>query len=86
MVISAKSTLSGKIDLRLRGIVVRNQEDPSKIVPYWIDYTSLTVNDKQIFDELTPVWHNKPYSYILDVEAGEVISLQLTWLPHRSDT
>lgn len=86
LVISAKSTLSGKIDLRLRGIVVRNQEDPSKIVPYWIDYTSLTVNDKQIFDELTPVWHNKPYSYTLDVEAGEVISLQLTWLPHRSDT
>ena len=86
LVFSVKSTAKGKITLILRGMMVRNREDPSKIVPYWIDYTNLTVNEQAIFDELTPVWHNKPYRYELDVEANEVIKLRLTWLPHRSDT
>lgn len=28
--------------------------DRSKGIPYWIDYTNLIVNDKMIFDTLTP--------------------------------
>ena len=79
-----KTLVSGQIRLNLLGIDVRDSEN--KHIPYWIDYTALTVNGETIFDTLTPAWHNKPYRHIIDVNAGEEIKLQVEWLPHRSDT
>ena len=82
----AKSTVNGQIGLWLRGLDVHNPEDKSKRVPYWVDYTKLTVNGKEIFNELTPAWHDKPYRHNINVKAGEEIKIQVEWLPHRSDT
>ena len=85
MEIIAKATADGQINLDLRGLDVRNPEDKSKRIPYWIDYTKLVVNGEVLFDELTPVWHNKPYRYNLDVKADEEIKIKVEWQPHRSD-
>ena len=82
----AKALVDGKINLNLRGIDVRNSNDKSKRIPYWIDYTKLVVNWKVILDKLTPAWHNKPYRYVLDVKADEEIKIEVEWLPHRSET
>lgn len=84
--IVAKADVDGKVQLSLRGIDVRTPDDSSKRIPYWIDYTKLTINDKVIFDELTPAWHDKPYVYKLDTKADEEIVIEVEWLPHRSDT
>lgn len=84
--ILAKSTVDGEISMLLRGIDIRLPEDKTKLIPYWVDYTSLTVNGKTIFDTLTPAWHDKFYTYKMDVKAGEEIKIQVEWLPHRSDT
>ena len=86
MEIVAKSDIGGQIRLVLLGLDIRHPEDNSKFIPYWIDYTKLTVNGKVIFDALTPVWHNKPYRYNVDVKANEEIKIQVEWFPHRSDT
>ena len=83
--IIAKATIDGKIRVSLKGIDVRAPEDNSKRIPYWIDYTKLTVNAKTIFDTLTPAWHDKVYPYTMDVKAGEEVQIQVEWLPHRSD-
>ena len=80
-----KTTIKGEIKLWLKGIDVRAPEDKSKRVPYWVDYTKLVINDKIIFDALTPVWHDKPYEYNFPVKANAKIKIQLEWLPHRSD-
>ena len=80
----AKAAASGKVQLRLLGMDVR--DDNSKHIPYWIDYTALTVNGEKIFDTLTPAWHNKPYRHTIDVKADEEITIAVEWLPHRSDT
>jgi hypothetical protein len=82
----AKATGDGQIRLWLMGLDVRRPEDNTKRIPYWIDYNKLTVNDQVIFDKLTPVWHDKPYSYRMDVKAGDEIKVSVEWLPHRSDT
>ena len=82
----AKASADGQIQLNLRGMDIRKPEDQSKRIPYWIDYTKLTVNGETLFDKVTPVWHNKPYRYYMDAKAGEEIKIQLEWLPHRSDT
>lgn len=84
--IVAKATVDGQIRLNLRGLDIRDSADRTKSIPYWIDYTKLTVNDKIIFEELTPVWHNKSYRHRLDVKAGDELKIQVEWLPHRSDT
>jgi len=81
-----KATTDGQIRLFLLGLDVRDPKDNSKRIPYWIDYTKLTVNGKVIFDSITPAWHNKLYRYNMDVKAGEEIKIQVEWLPHRSDT
>ncbi|MBR4905118.1 MAG: glycosyltransferase [Selenomonadaceae bacterium] len=86
MEIVAKPTSDGQITLFLKGLDVRNPEDKSKRIPYWVDYSKLTVNGEIVFDELKPIWHDKPYRYTLDVKAGEEIIVQAEWLPHKGDT
>ena len=84
MEITVKATASGKVLLNLRGLDIRDKV--SKHIPYWIDYTALTINGEKIFDTLTPVWHNKPYRHTIDAKADEEITIAVEWLPHRSDT
>ena len=82
----AKATVDGQIQLYLRGNDVRDPDNNSKLIPYWIDYTKLVINEQTIFDTLTPVWHDKPYKYNMEVNADEEITFQVEWFPHRSDT
>ena len=81
----AKATTNGRVSFDLRGIWVQDPEDNSKLIPYWIDYTKLTINGKTIFDKITPAWHDKPYVYTMDAKANEEIKVQFEWLPHRDD-
>ena len=83
---TAKATTDGQIKLWLRGVWVPDPKDKSKLIPYWIDYTKLTVNGETIFDTITPAWCNKPYSYNFKAKTNEEIKIQVEWLPHRSDT
>ena len=81
-----KSTVDAPIHLQLKGRwVPADPKDKTKLVPYWIDYTKLTVNGRVIFNNITPAWHDKPYRYNMNVKAGEEIKIQVEWLPHRSD-
>ncbi len=85
MAFIAKSTTDGKVTLKLKGMNVHDPEDKSKLVPYWIDYTKLTVNGKTIIDKLTPAWHDKPYRYDMDVKANEEVKVEVEWFPHRDE-
>lgn len=84
--IIARADADGQINLALRGLDIRKSYDRSKRIPYWIDYTKFAVNEEIIFDKLTPIWHDKPYKYNVDVKAGEEFKIEVEWLPHRSDT
>lgn len=81
--IVAKAFAAGQILLSLLGLDVRKSGDKSKRIPYWIDYTKLTVNGQIIFDKLTPAWHNKSYRHVMDVKADEEITIEVEWLPHN---
>ena len=83
--IVAKATTDGKLRLWLRGLDVRTPEDFSKLIPYWIDYTNLVINGSTILDKVTPVWHNRPYYHEMNVKAGEELTIQAEWLPHKND-
>ena len=81
-----KANVDGQIVLNLSGMWIPNPNDNSKLIPYWIDYTKLTVNKEVIFDVSTPTCFEKPYRYSMNIKAGEEIKVQYEWLPHRSDT
>ena len=81
-----KATANGQIKLLLRGIDERYPEDQSKSMPYWIDYTKLTINDKTLIDKITPSCYGKSYIISIDLRAGAEIKTKIEWLPHRSDT
>ena len=83
---AVKATVDGKIVLILRRINGGfTSGDNPKRIPYWIDYTLLTINGETIIDKLTPVWHDKPFFYTINAKADEEFIVQVEWLPHRSD-
>ena len=81
----AKVKVSGQITLQLRGMDIRQPNDRTKRMRYWIDYTKLVVGKDTVFDTVTPVWHDKNFLYKINVKANEKIKINLEWLPHRSD-
>ncbi len=82
---TVKGSVDGKINLKLRGLDVRTPEDKTKRIPYWINYTKLIVDEEIIFDEITPAWLEKFYSYNTAIKAGEEIKIQIEWLPHGNN-
>ncbi len=84
--IIVKATADGQIDLNLRGVKVKDPNDNSKIIPYWIDYTKLIVNGQVIFDTLTSAWLKKPYKHKINAKAEEEVKIQVEWLPHKNKT
>ena len=89
LIFIAKATANGRINLNLRGMDVRNPDDwakgITKRIPYWIDYTKLTVNGKNIFNTRTSAWCDKPYAYTIEAKANEEIKIQVEWQPHKRD-
>ena len=81
----AKATADGQIMLRLMGVDVRYPKDATKRVPCWIDYTKLVINGEVIFDKVTPVWHDKPYIYKMNVKAGDVLKIQIEHCARNDD-
>ncbi len=75
----------GKIRVTLLSKDVRSSDDPSKRIPYWIDFLNFSVNGDTVFDNVHPAWHDRPYKYIFDAKAEEEITIRVAWLPHRSD-
>ena len=83
MEIIVKATGDGKINLNLRGVSVTPSNDPSKRIPFWIDYTKFIVNGEIIFDKLIPVWLWKAYEYNIDAKADEEIKIEVEWIRHK---
>ncbi|MBR0062339.1 MAG: glycosyltransferase family 2 protein, partial [Selenomonadaceae bacterium] len=83
--IVAKVTADGQIKMDFRGVDMRDKKDNSKRVPYWIDYTNLTINGKKILNKIVPACHDQPYRFTLNVKAGQEIKMRTEWSPHRDD-
>ena len=83
LAVVVKATVDGRIEFKFRGIDVRTPNDRTKRIPYWIDYTRLTINGETIFNELMPAWYAKIYRHKMNVTADEEITIQIEWLPHN---
>ena len=70
----------GKLHLILRGLVVRDREDQR--IPYFVDYNSFKIDGRELLKGRRPVSHDVPFKQELEVQPGQEIVLELTWLPH----
>ena len=74
-----KCTGSGKLSIKLKGNDVRNAD--GKRIPVWVQYSKLEVDGKVIFDSLTPAWHDRPFTFTLDVSDGQILEVKAEWTP-----
>lgn len=75
-----KCVNSGNLIINLRGKDIRNKNNER--IPIWIDYCKFFVNEKNIFDKIIPICHDKAFNFTKKVDDGEIISLLIEWLPH----
>ena len=81
--IKLQASVKGKINIFLRSLDIRDDTDRSKHIPFWIEYKTLCINGVAIFNKSQCVWHDKPYSYTIDVQDTEEIVISTTWQPYH---
>ena len=67
----------GDLKIFLRGRACQDKE--GKRVPEWVDYTYLEVDGTCIFDKSRLVWHDRPFSYSMQVRDGQVVRIHVEW-------
>ena len=68
------------IDLNLKGPWIKSS---GVLVKKWVDYTSVTVNGKEILSEITPVWHSEPFTYTIHAQKGKEYIVKAKWKAHE---
>ena len=71
---------NGTLHFDLRGRCIRDAE--KKTLPYFVDFTSFTVNGEERLPKRTPVWHDDPYQFEMPVKDGEQVTVTAQWQPH----
>jgi len=71
---------NGDLQITLRGKEVK--DSGGRRIPFWIDYTSMQINEDRIFNETICVWHNAPCVARRNVKDGEIILVFVAWCPH----
>ncbi|MBE6500554.1 MAG: hypothetical protein E7Z80_08450 [Methanobrevibacter thaueri] len=73
----------GKLMIKLRGPHIRDANRNE--FPVYIDFTKFKVNGEEIFSGNKLISHSQFFSFNKDVKDGEIIDVQLEWLPFNSD-
>lgn len=77
--IKVKCICDGRLDIIFRGKDVRDKN--SNRFPVFIDLTKIFINGKLLLDENKLISHDKPHKFKLDVIDGEIITLEVEWMP-----
>ena len=71
---------AGELELALRGQYVRDAD--GERVPVWIDYTSFSVDGRELLGGTRAVWHDRPFKHRMPVTDGQVVAVSLAWHSH----
>lgn len=75
---------NGKLTFKLKGVFRKDRN--KNAIPLYIDYNSFRINDEEILNENTLVWHNMPFIYNKEIKDGETISVSFKWMPLTVDS
>ena len=77
--LSFKCVNDGKLVIGFKSIDYRDKT--GNIIPIYIDYTEILVNDKSIIEGSQVSWHDSPFIFEKEVEDGEIINIKVSWVP-----
>ncbi len=77
--ISLKCVNDGTLMLSFKGIDYRDRLDNR--IPVYIDFTEIVVDGESLVRGSKVSWHDNPIEYYKDVKDGQVVKIQLKWLP-----
>ena len=67
----------GLLRIVLRGPDVR--DELGNFIPCYVDFNVFRINNENIINDKTNVWHNNPYIFEKNVSDGEIIELHFEW-------
>jgi hypothetical protein len=70
----------GVLKLNFRG---PDRRVDGKRFPYWVDYSSIVIDDNEILTAPVATWHDKPFVYEMPVNHGQVVRVKFTQTPHK---
>lgn len=68
------------VELILRGRAVKDAE--GNRIPYFVDYTDVSIDGVRELTQPTPVCHDLPLKFSLESQPGQEHTLRLAWEPH----
>lgn len=77
--ISFRCVKDGTLMLSFKGIDYRDKLD--KRIPVYIDFTEIIVDGKTLVRGSRVSWHDNPVDFYKDVKDGQIVNIQLKWLP-----
>lgn len=77
--ISFRCVKDGTLMLSFKGIDYRDKLD--KRIPVFIDFTEIIVDGETLVRGSRVSWHDNPVEYYKDVKDGQIVNIQLKWLP-----
>ena len=58
------------------------RDENNKLLESWVDYTSVSVDGKEILAEPIAVWHNKSFTHIINAKNGKEYEIIAKWKKH----
>lgn len=73
----------GKLDVYFRGIDIRDPDNHTMRVPYWIDYKSIKVDGNELLTNTSPAWHDQVLPLTGNIIDGTIVNIHVEWEQHQ---
>ena len=81
--ISFECINSGDLKINFRGIDLKNKN--GEIIPIFIDYQEIIIDDEHLIRGNRIVWHDEPLFFNKNVENGQIVNIKAKWKPIYSN-
>ena len=73
----------GNLYVAFRGLDLRNRE--GEMIPIFIEYHEIKIDDEYFIPENKITWHNKPLIFNKKVKNGQIVNIKVKWAPLYSN-
>lgn len=73
----------GNLEINFRGIDFKNKN--GEIIPIFVDYQEIKIDDEYFINDNVIVWHDKPLFFNKKVQNGQIINIKAKWKPLYSN-
>jgi hypothetical protein len=74
----------GNLIIDFKSIDYRDKE--GNRIPIFIDYTDIKIDGENIIDGRVSSWHDEPFVYETEVVDGQIVNIEVNWLPLNVST